>query len=292
MLGLRPREPLSLTRKAWAVAQHVLLGNDWPTTLLDGLGISPGLGVVEVSVPSAVSLGSSKRLRIAFASDFHAGPTTHPAQIDRAIAAIAASEPDLILHGGDFVGHRPSDVRRLAPGLRSLKAPLGSFAVLGNHDNNTNPTLVAEVLAECGIQLLVNEAVCLPPPFERTRLIGLDDHMTGAPDATRISPAPELTTILLLHQPSGLLDAADHRMDLALAGHTHGGQIVLPGGYAPVTPGGALSRRYLAGRYPLQDGGVLLVSRGIGASTIPLRWNAPPDLILVTLCAAGADVSC
>lgn len=283
MLGLRPRSPLTLTRKAWAVAQHVLMPNDWPTTLLDGLGAARALNTVESVVESARRLGTADSLRIAFAADFHAGPTTHPGQIDRAVAAILQTAPGLILLGGDFVGHRPSDMRRLAPALHALKAPFGTFAVLGNHDNNTDPALVASVLADCGIRLLVNEAVRLPPPYERTQVIGLDDHMSGSPDSTHLATDPDATTILLVHQPSGVLDAGAHRIDLALAGHTHGGQIVLPGGFAPLTPGGSLSRRYLAGRYALPSGGTLLVSRGVGASTLPIRWNAPADFLSVTL---------
>jgi uncharacterized protein len=283
MLGLRPRAPLTLKRKVWAVAQHVAMPVDWPTALLSGLGLSPTLQVLESEVESHRPLGTAAALRIGFASDLHAGPTTHPEQIDRAMAALAAARPDIILLGGDFVGHRPSDVRRLIPGLRSLTAPLGLFAVLGNHDNNTHPELVADTLRGAGVRVLINEAVTLPAPFQRTRLAGLDDHGTGAPDASSFLRDDGGTTILMIHQPSGVLDAEGASFQLALAGHTHGGQIVLPNGFAPITPSGALSRRYLAGRYVLPTGGTLLVSRGVGASTVPMRVNAPADLLLVTL---------
>lgn len=288
MLGLRPRSPLTLKRKVWAVAQHVAMPVDWPTALLSGLGLSPTLQVLDSDVEGNRPLGTAAALRIGFASDLHAGPTTDPAQIDRAMAALAAARPDVILLGGDFVGHRPSDVRRLIPGLRSLTAPLGVFAVLGNHDNNTHPELIADTLRGAGVRVLVNETVALPAPFERTRLVGLDDHGTGAPDASQLLHDDGGTTILMIHQPSGVLDARGIAFQLALAGHTHGGQIVLPGGYAPITPSGALSRQYLAGRYVLPSGGTLLVSRGVGASTVPLRVNAPADLLLVTLRGANS----
>jgi predicted MPP superfamily phosphohydrolase len=84
-----------------------------------------------------------------------------------------------------------------------------------------------------------------------------------------------------------VLDAGDRPYDVALAGHTHGGQIVLPGGLAPVAPQGALSRRYRAGRYDLTGGRTLLVSRGIGHGALPFRIGAPSDVILLTL-HAGA----
>lgn len=287
MFGLRPRQPPTLTRQAFAVAQHLLVPNDWPAQLAFRLGLKPSLDVLAISARSAVPLGTAKTLRIAFAADFHAGPTTHESQINHAFDAIAAAQPDLVLLGGDFVGHRPRDIERVTRRLRSIKPPLGIFAVLGNHDNHTHPALVHQALCDAGVRMLMNEAVRLPAPFERTRIIGLDDHASGAPDAGRLERDDAVATILLVHQPSGLLDASMHRVDLALAGHTHGGQIVLPGGYAPIAPSGALSRRYLAGQYCMAGGGTLIVSRGVGTSTVPLRWNAPADLLVITL--RGAD---
>jgi len=283
MYGLRPRIPLSARYQAWAVVQHLLMPNDWPANLLHAIGRAPALAVISAAARSAAPLGSASELRIAFAADFHAGPTTHAHQLDRAFEAIETSGADLILLGGDFVGHRPRDVVRLAPGLRRLRARAGVFAVLGNHDNNTDPVLVSEVLGDCGVRLLVNESVTLPEPFASTRLVGLDDHGTGAPDASAVPRDPGLASILLVHQPSGVLDARGLRLDLALAGHTHGGQIALPNGFSPVTPSGALSRTYLAGEYALPEGGTLFVSRGVGASTVPMRWNCPADLLLVSL---------
>ncbi len=291
MFGLRPRHPLTLKRKVAAVVQHLLMPTDWPAAVVRAVGAGRRFDVVRHDVLSTCPLGSAASLRIAFAADWHAGPTTHREQIDRAFAALEQSDADLILLGGDFVGHRPSDVRRLASGLRALHAPLGVFAVLGNHDNHTHPGLVAELLAECGVRLLINEAITFPAPFERLRLIGLDDHTSGAPDATQLGIVAGATTILLIHQPSGLLDASSQRIDLALAGHTHGGQIVLPGGYAPFAPSGALSRRFLSGRHALRDGGTLIVSRGVGTSTVPMRWNAPADLQVITLHGASTPVS-
>jgi len=288
MYGLRPRTPLGAASHAWAVILHLLMPRDWPATLLHSIGRAPTLNIVNVSARSAVPLGSASELRIAFATDFHAGPTTHPHQIDRAFEAIVASRADLILLGGDFVGHRARDVARLAPGLRRLRARAGVFAVLGNHDNDTDPVLVSALLADCGVRLLVNESVTLPEPFASTRLVGLDDHGSGAPDASALPRDPGLASILLVHQPTGVRDAPGLRVDLALAGHTHGGQVVLPNGYAPIMPRGALSRTYLAGEYALPDGGTLFVSRGVGTSTVPMRWNCPADLLLVSLHGSDA----
>ncbi len=287
MFGLQPRQPLSLKRRAFAVAQQLLVRTDWPANLAHRFGLAPSLQIVKVEACSTAALGSGKALRIAFAADFHAGPTTHQSQLDRAFAALVDCHADVLLLGGDFVGHRPQNIERVTKQLAALRFPAGIFAVLGNHDNHTHPSRVTEALTDCGVRVLVNEEVRLAAPFERTRIIGLDDHTSGEPDASRIPRDDAVSTILILHQPSGLLDATPHRVDLALAGHTHGGQIVLPGGYAPIAPGGALSRTYMAGRFDLPDGGTLVVSRGVGTSTLPFRWNAPADLLLVTL--HGAD---
>jgi len=127
----------------------------------------------------------------------------------------------------------------------------------------------------------------LPTPFDRTMVVGLDDHLSGVPDASQITWNPALATLLLIHQPTGILDAAGRPFDLAFAGHTHAGQVVLPGGIALVVPEGALSRRYLYGRYKLAPGQHLFVSGGVGNSTIPIRLGAPPEVVICTV--SGRD---
>jgi predicted MPP superfamily phosphohydrolase len=88
-----------------------------------------------------------------------------------------------------------------------------------------------------------------------------------------------------MHSPSGLLDLADRRFDLALCGHTHGGQMALPGGTPIVTSGGSLSRKYSRGRYDLASGGKLIVSVGLGCSLLPLRTFADPEIVVCDVTA-------
>ena len=256
--------------------------SDWPADLASRF-IPPSMVVREQTFDLSKPLGTARTMRVGFASDFHAGPTTPLKTIELACAALRDAAPDLMLFGGDFVSLRGRDAARLLAPLRELEAPLGKFAVLGNHDLWSNPAPVLDVLERAGVTHLHNAGVVLPPPFERTMVVGLDDHLSGTPDASGIAWNPELTTVLLIHQPTGLLDAAGRPFDLAFAGHTHAGQVVLPGGIALVVPEGALSRRYLYGRYMVAPAQHLFVSGGVGNSTIPIRLGVPPEVVICTV---------
>jgi predicted MPP superfamily phosphohydrolase len=146
---------------------------------------------------------------------------------------------------------------------------------------------VSRILELAGVIFLTNRSHRLPPPYHRTLLVGLDDHMSGHPDPTGPEWDEASFTILLMHQPSGLLDAANRPFDIALAGHTHGGQILLPGGFAPVVPQGSLSRRYLAGRFGLDRARHLLVSVGLGNSGLPIRLGPTPEIVVCDLIGPG-----
>jgi uncharacterized protein len=155
--------------------------------------------------------------------------------------------------------------------------------VLGNHDHWSGAGFIADRLAEAGVELLTNCQVRLPYPHQHVSLCGLDDHSSGVPDAAAAFTGAGSVRVLLMHAPSGLLDVGDRTFTVALSGHTHGGQIALPGGRPLVVAHGPLSRRHNAGRYDLERGGTLLVSRGIGCSALPLRMNSPASVMLCTL---------
>jgi hypothetical protein len=145
---------------------------------------------------------------------------------------------------------------------------------------------VVEELGAAGIQVLTNRQVRLPPPFQNVTLCGLDDHTSGAPDAAAALDGAAGVRLLLMHAPSGLLDVGDRPFSVAICGHTHGGQIALPRGRPLVVPHGALSRCHLAGRFDLDGGRTLLVSRGVGCSTLPFRVNSPSSVLSITLRSA------
>jgi predicted MPP superfamily phosphohydrolase len=272
-------------RRASEYFQDLIYRDSWPAAWTSRI-LAPSFRVWHERLELRKPLGAAPRLRLAFAADFHAGPLTPPDSIRRACEALTAAKPDLILLGGDFVSVAPRHVTRLLEHFRALRAPLGVFAVLGNHDYWAGARAVEAAVREAGVEFLINRSHRLPAPFENTLVAGLDDHICGHPDPEGPQWDPTAATILLIHAPSGLLDAGARPFDVALAGHTHGGQIHLPGGFAPVVPQGALSRQYLAGRYALPGGGHLLVTVGVGNSSVPIRLGPVPEVLICDLVAA------
>jgi predicted MPP superfamily phosphohydrolase len=257
----------------------------WVGEWMAAVGLQGQVGVTtwRESVP-----GLHRPLRVAFASDFHAGPLTAGAHLRATLRRLATLSPDLLLLGGDFVSGRAAWARELVDGLAALRPPLGTWAVLGNHDLWSDFDELEVMLLASGIELLTNRAVPLPPPYDAITLCGLDDHTSGLPDPAAIARA-EGFRLLLVHSPAGLRDLGGAPVDLALAGHTHAGQICLPGGFPLVMPSGEGVRRLAYGRFgPAATGnGTLIVSRGVGFSGLPLRAFAPPEVVLLELLPAG-----
>jgi len=263
--------------------EALLYRGGWPVRLARAIGIRPSVRTVEHAIRLGVGSGGMPPLRIAYASDFHAGPTTDASVLRAACAELRAATPDLLLLGGDFVTGTPTEIDWLARELGDIPAPLGRFAVLGNHDLWSEACYIVERLEAAGIRVLVNANVRLAPPFDQVWVCGLDDHWSGRPDAGAAVRGAEGIRIVLMHAPSGLLDLGEERFDLAICGHTHGGQLALPGGIPIVVPQGPLSRRYARGRFPIGDGATLVVSVGLGCVVVPLRTFADPEIVICTL---------
>lgn len=230
-----------------------------------------------------IEQGLPAPLVLAFASDFHAGPTTHPAMYGRLIDELARVRPDVLLLGGDYVSSNAAHVEVLARVFSQCSPPLGKYAVLGNHDLWTDHHHITRQLCRAGVEVLVNRHVALPAPFDQVSICGIDDPWSGRADGTSAFRGAGRVRIFLSHSPDGLQLIRGERFDLGLAGHTHGGQIALPDGRPIVTVGGPLSRRYTRGRFEIAGNGPLIVSRGVGCSNLPIRINADPELIVCTL---------
>ena len=284
-------EPMSQSRSRtghFTVRLEALLywGN-WPVRLARGVGLRPQVKTIRHSIPVNNGAGPMSTLTLAFASDFHAGPTTDPTVLRAACAALRAAAPDVLLLGGDFVTRLPSEIDWLAHELGSIPAPFGRFAVLGNHDWWSDGPYIARTLEAAKIRVLTNRSVRLGPPFQHVWICGLDDHGYGRPDAAAALTGAEGVRIVLMHAPSGLLDLGRERFDLALCGHTHGGQLALPGGVPIVVPHGRLSRRYARGRFSIGESRTLVVSVGVGCVVLPLRLFADPEIVVCDLTAAS-----
>ncbi len=221
-------------------------------------------------------------LRIVQLSDLHRGPINTVADIGRAVDLALAQQPDLIVLTGDYVSTQAGYADSLVPILARLRAPLGVYGVLGNHDYWTNAGRVAQALRRAGVHLLRNAAVPLARDGGRIWLAGVEDIWEGGDDlpaALRPVPPGE-TVILLAHEPDYADTAAAHGVALQLSGHTHGGQVRLPGLGGLVLP-------YMARKYPigLNRAGDTLVytNRGIGSHPLGLRLNCRPEVTVLTL---------
>ncbi|HEY4129098.1 MAG TPA: metallophosphoesterase, partial [Gemmatimonadaceae bacterium] len=190
--------------------------------------------------------------------------------------------PDVLLLGGDFVSVRGADIARLEPLLARIEAPLGKFAVLGNHDLRANYGVIEAALERAGVRLIINERVTLAAPFDDVTICGLDDPTYGEPRPELSLDGATGTRVVLMHSPEALTAIGNRAFDLALCGHTHGGQVAMPWGTPVLVPGGPLNRQYCRGRFELEGERcrTLLVSRGVGCSGLPARLFAAPEVHL------------
>jgi predicted MPP superfamily phosphohydrolase len=221
--------------------------------------------------------------RIAQLSDIHVGPGTAPSAIRKAVRMALDLQPDLIVVTGDLVTGRV-DRQALHGYLTSLAgaAPDGIWAIMGNHDYWSYVKTVREVLDSAGIPELRNAHTIIERDGQALWLAGVDDIMERHHDLGRaLTGIPtDGTVILLAHEP----DFADEvypleRVSLQLSGHSHGGQVRIPGIGAPVTP--PLGTKYPFGLRQL--GGMwLYTNRGVGQSHA-IRVNCRPEVTEVTL---------
>jgi uncharacterized protein len=233
---------------------------------------------------------TARPLRIAFLSDFHTGCHADDLARLRSIIAEAASHrPDLALYGGDFVNMMAFGGGRVPPRviaaiLATLEAPLGRFAVLGNHDYDYGADEIADALRANGIAVLEDERCSLNVGGAAIDLVGIPDARVhrGRAAALLNEAAGRGPSIVLAHDPYWFahLPGGPHLM---LAGHTHGGQICLPG----VGPLINMSKAPLAWTHGLviADGRHMYVTSGLGMSGLPLRLGIAPEWVLVDVMA-------
>lgn len=247
------------------------------------LGLHGKLQVTAHELQPAAGLPLQRPLVLAFASDLHAGPITHPAMFDQLLDELVRRNPDVLLLGGDYVSYQAEQVEALTERLAQCNPPLGKFAVLGNHDLWADDEHIVQRLEAAGVQVLINRNCTLPAPFDCVSICGIDDPWTGCADIAQAFRGAAPIRVFLSHSPDGLLLLGNERFVVGFAGHTHGGQIALPDGTPLVGAGGPLSRAYGRGRFEIDGNGPLIVSRGIGCSNVPVRINSDPELVMCTL---------
>ncbi|MDF2493485.1 metallophosphoesterase [Sphingomonas sp.] len=276
------RHPLLVTLLVLAIAAaSVLAVFAWREAHRDPV-------IRHASVPLPGWPAGQPPVTIALASDIHiGGGAMDGARLARIVAQINAAAPDLIVLAGDFIdGHDAQTARDNAPvlteALRGLRARLGTIAVLGNHDHDSDPAVVAAALAAADISVLDNAATQRGPlaiGVVGDAYSGNDDLPVTLRALARLS-GPRL---LVTHSPD-IAPAMPADIPLLLAGHTHCGQIVLPVVGALWVPS-RYGDRYRCGM--VREGArTVLTTAGLGTSLLPLRYGAPPDIWLLRV---GAD---
>jgi predicted MPP superfamily phosphohydrolase len=225
-------------------------------------------------------------LRIAHLTDLHLGRSVRIEHLQEAVSAALAAGPDLVALTGDYVSSlRGGEAEALTTLLAPLQAPLGVYAVLGNHDYWTNGLTVTRALERAGVTVLGNRNVALRREGAILYIAGVDDVWERKADLTaaldRVSAGA--CTVLLAHEPD-FADTVDRdgRVALQLSGHSHGGQVVFPG-LPRVLP--VLARKYPQGLYVLGNMSVF-TSKGVGLVNPPVRFACRPEVAILDLVPA------
>jgi predicted MPP superfamily phosphohydrolase len=234
------------------------------------------LGITEAELRVAGLSPAHDGLRIGFLTDIHHSRMVPASDVAHAVDMVNGANTDLLVLGGDYVtwGER-AYVGPVAELLKPLTAPEGVFAILGNHDDDRD---MPAALARNGFTMLKDQRSRVIIRGEPLEIAGIRFWTRKAADISRVLRRAQGPVLLLAHDPRRLTEAALLGVPAVLAGHTHGGQIVLPGI-------GALARRdfpVLAG-LGRRDNTAMFVSRGIGTVYVPVRINCPPEVAIETL---------
>lgn len=235
-------------------------------------------------------------LRVAQLSDLHVGPQTSRAQLARIVAAARGADPHLIVYTGDQVDDHPGDIDVFAAAFGALRAPLGEYAIPGNHDVYAGWPEVRRRLEAMNVKVLVNESVCVAHNGEHFYVAGTGDPAAGqmgmqhgAPDVERTMAGvpPNAFSLVLAHNPALFPALAARGADVVLSGHTHHGQLSIPSRNWSLA---SVFLEYAMGTH--QRGGALLyISPGTNFWGIPFRIGALPEVTIVTLRRAGEPSS-
>ncbi len=262
---------------------YVVLGFS-VSVFLYGVIEARGLTIERLSL-SHPGLAPGTTIKLVQVSDLHLGPTQGEARLQKVMDAIEAERPDIVVSTGDMVDGLMHDSVEMARRFAGLTAPLGKFAVMGNHEYYAGVPYSLEFHKSAGFRMLRDEAVS---PAPGVTLVGVDFRervVPGAPGALDESslfakvPADDLV-IMLKHVPY-VQEGTVRRFALQLSGHTHNGQIF------PFNLPTRVIYPYITGTYLLPGGGKLHVSRGTGSWGPPVRVLSPPEITVIELSANG-----
>ena len=211
-------------------------------------------------------------------TDVHLYPMTQPDLVEKSVSMANELNPDLVVLTGDYVWQELAAIDELAPILAGLNAKYGVFSTLGNHDYWLDADVITGAMESAGLPVLINQGLSIQHGKGTIYIAGLDDGWSGKPDLNKTLDRADPTepVILLCHEPD-LADrySLDGRVNVQLSGHTHGGQIRIPGIGALILP--YLGRKYDLGLYRVNDM-LLYTNRGLGVISEPVRLNCPPEI--------------
>lgn len=220
-------------------------------------------------------------LKVIFASDLHY-KTYEKRRLIRDVKKINAQNADIVLLGGDYVsGHKKGsslDKSLIAAELSKIKSKYGIIAVLGNHDGWQGAEQIKSDFENKGIVVLKNSNILIDYKGKEFYIAGVEDLQTGNPDINKTLKNTKSPIIMLSHNPD-IIDNVTENVNLLLAGHLHGGQIRLPGKGAFITPS-KYGTKYASGLFDV-DGKKMLVTKGIGTSILPVRFNCFPEIVVI-----------
>lgn len=219
-------------------------------------------------------------LRVGMLTDVHHSAVVPAGDVSFAVNLLKQAAPDMVVLGGDYVSF--FDRGYIGPVAELLSpladSPHGAFAVLGNHDDERE---VPAALTSRGFTVLKDQRTSITIKGERLDVAGIRFWTRTPGEIASVLKGTGGTTLLLAHDPRRLVEAAALDVQLVLSGHTHGGQVLLPG------VGAVAGRKFpvLAGA-ATRDNTTIFVSRGVGTVYLPIRLNCPPDVALLTLRSA------
>jgi predicted MPP superfamily phosphohydrolase len=262
----------------WGASAYVVVGSGY------GVFYQNQFELVQKQLRLSRLPASLSGLTMGLMSDIHSGPYMSKDEIDEYVTALNSLQPDIVFLPGDFVTMHQKEIFPVIESLSEMKARYGVYGCLGNHEFYSRaPDDITRRLEDAGVKMLRNENVTLDIEGNKLAIIGIDDlgHGENFPAAVRAVP-PDSVKVLMTHKPYFFPRAAEAGMDLVLAGHTHGGQLVfVKVGEFALAPATFVSK-YVAGLYEIGDS-LLYVSRGVGTIGVPFRINCPPEVTLFTL---------
>ncbi|MEK7689203.1 MAG: metallophosphoesterase [Deltaproteobacteria bacterium] len=253
--------------------------------IADGVFFEPRRIVVEKKTVAINILPQVfEGFRICQLTDIHHSPFVGIKFIEKVVEEANTLKPDLMVLTGDYVDDSHKYIEPAVSALRKLKSPNGIMAVLGNHDHWAGVELTKDVFNKYRVPVITNSNKLIEIKDKAICIAGVGDFMEGTQDlkAAFHGVSNDISRILLSHNPDyAEVMSKTERVDLVLAGHTHGGQVRLPFSIAPVTMS-KYGQKYTGGLVRLPHTQVY-VSRGIGVVGFPIRFNCPPEITLITL---------